>query len=217
MMGKTHTIAGACFGALGLIVAHQTDPILAASALACSTAGGLMPDIDHPQASLARRNLFFGSISRLCAKVSRHRRFWHTPIAIVAMAAGFFLILSFLNVTVLEWCLNLMGSFAGLEIPRISVGKIGILTLFFFFGELSHLVADSFNPEGVPWLWPLFPLEKKFHVPLISVTTNTPMETMYRMFFTCMTVIFLYLWATKVVGFIPDFVPEIIAKMGGQA
>jgi inner membrane protein len=32
-------------------------------------------------------------------------------------------------------------------------------------GYLSHLVMDSFNPQGVPWLWPL---RKHFGLPLVK-------------------------------------------------
>ncbi|MGB9825895.1 MAG: metal-dependent hydrolase, partial [Desulfofundulus sp.] len=32
-------------------------------------------------------------------------------------------------------------------------------------GYLSHLVMDSLNPQGVPWLWPL---KRHFGLPLIQ-------------------------------------------------
>lgn len=41
----------------------------------------------------------------------------------------------------------------------------GYLVPLVLAGYLSHLVMDSFNPQGVPWLWPV---KKHFRLPLVK-------------------------------------------------
>ena len=40
-------------------------------------------------------------------------------------------------------------------------------------GAASHVLADMFNPDGVPLLWPI---PTKFRMPIIRITTGTPTE-----------------------------------------
>ena len=46
----------------------------------------------------------------------------------------------------------------------------------FLIGWFSHLVADSFNKKGVPWLFPLSSKKINF----MTVTTGTHQETVFR-------------------------------------
>jgi len=218
MMGKTHTACGAMFSAGALVLLHVTDPAQAIVGMAFGSIGSLVPDIDHPQATLARRNMLLGAISRACAGLSTHRRFWHTPVACAAITIGTWFLLQFLNGVLglpirngLQWC----GEHSHLKILQEAAdastgGLILTACVFLFIGMISHLFADSLNPEGVPWLWPLRPLEKKLHVPVISIKTNTGLESLYSGLFTLLALLFVYFYLTRTMGLVPDFLPDLL-------
>lgn len=220
MTGRTHTACGAMFAAGALVLFRVTDPAQAIVGMAFGSIGSLVPDIDHPQATLARRNMLLGAISRACASLSSHRRFWHTPVACAAITVGTWFLLQLIDGIVgtpLKNWTAALGDKAHLTIlsnmADTSAGGL-ILTacVFLFIGMISHLCADSLNPEGVPWLWPIRPLEKKLHVPIISITTGTAMETFYRDLFVVMTVTCLYIYLTKTTHLMPNFVPELLHR-----
>ena len=57
----------------------------------------------------------------------------------------------------------------------------------FWIGWVSHLVADSFNKRGVPWLYPLKNTKGKLtYYSVMSITTGTHEETIFKI---CATVV----------------------------
>lgn len=98
----------------------------------------LLPDLDMPNSKASR----YG-VNRLVAyplnKLFGHRGFIHSPL----LCAAITLLLYLLHCPMWLW-----------------VG--------FGLGFLSHLVLDTLNPSGIPWLWPC---KKRFHV--LGIKTNT--------------------------------------------
>jgi membrane-bound metal-dependent hydrolase YbcI (DUF457 family) len=199
MTGRTHMMFGLSCGAVGLLLIHQTNLFVGMAALTATTVGSLAPDIDCPPgrdsygASITHWPLM-GLVSRGMSKISSHRRFWHTPIAQFIFAFINFLILYGLCMLIVK-CFGYdtfsflypdnyeMQSFQYSDFILLFVIN---LTVFFLIGCFSHLIADTFNPQGVPWLFPLTKLSTKYHVPVISVRTSSVSEGIYRwiVFFT---------------------------------
>ena len=224
MMGTTHMACGGMFSAAALIAFQIKDPATALVGFSFGVLGSLVPDIDHPQATLARKNLLLGALSRICAAFSSHRRFWHTPVAWVAISVGMCALLMFLDGifgTIVRNLLISAGNESGLEFFNI-LGEANMrhyiiwACVFLLVGEISHGVADSFNPEGVPWLFPLRPLDKKYHVPVISVTTHTIFESLYSGIFTFLMIVLCYIYMTHTISVLPDFMPKLLGAMAGQ-
>lgn len=139
--------------------------------LAVGAVAGLLPDIDEPNAMLARgswvpRSLgplarFIGAVVSLPFKIAGifikgalgHRGGTHS----LAMSVMFTLIFA---------------------IPITALLGVGWDWLIWtiWFGFMSHLFADMLNPSGVPLAWPVLSKHKTFHVlpkPL-RIPTQTP-------------------------------------------
>ena len=195
MLGKTHSTFGVACALGALIVTKQTDPIMAGVAVASASVGALSPDLDHPQATLSQKNILFGILSRFLSGLSSHRRFWHTIPADLIFSAAYFAILMVLA--------NLvgMGLQTFMKVPDL-MPYIVYATVFFFIGALSHSVADAFNPEGSPLLFPIQPnLSKKISVPIISVTTGTIGEMAYMAAFSVAVFVLGFIYINNIIGF----------------
>lgn len=188
MMGYSHAISGA----LGwLLIAPPVSDLagyplpvgaVAAGALACAGAA-TVPDIDHPQATIAYT---FGPLSHGFAKIVKtlaggHRMGTHSLL--FAAGAGVVTELAVLS----GWkpaawiAMFLLSAFAirGLNLvpptrsgfmKTVSVIVLAavltwVLTLFpafpwlwlgpaVFAGCIIHCLGDSLTPQRVPWLWP---------------------------------------------------------------
>ena len=116
---------------------------------------------------------FCGLIMVIIEK-SKHRGFTHTTAALLLVAFP----LIFMLVT------GVM--FVGADIA-VS-GQIG-----FVLGWLSHMVADTFNRGGVPWLWPV--MKKRFKV--MRIKTGSGMEGKFTM--VC-TLLFILCYAAIITG-----------------
>lgn len=90
-------------------------------------ASSLLPDIESPDSFIGRKLPIISHGNKL---VFGHRQVFHSLIG----ALAFFLISLILV--------------KGFHLPINYAMAV-------FIGYLSHLVLDSFNPAGVPWLWPL--------------------------------------------------------------
>jgi membrane-bound metal-dependent hydrolase YbcI (DUF457 family) len=139
--------------------------------LAIGAVAGLLPDIDEPGAMLGRGSWvpkwaggllrFLGVIISLPFRlmgyvikgVLGHRGGTHS----LAMSFAFTLCFA-LPIT----------AFFGPEADWV------LWTIW--VGFLSHLIADSLNPSGVPWLWPLFGKRRCFHLlpKALRVPTQSP-------------------------------------------
>lgn len=147
-------------------------PLLAqAAALEIGCVSGLLPDLDEPNAMLARGGWLpraFGPIVRLLAMIVSlplrlfgyllkgtlgHRGGTHS----LAMAAAFTLFIG-IGITML------FGVTADWAIWAVLVGC------------LSHLVADMLNPSGVPLLWPMLPKDRTLHLlpSWLRIPTESP-------------------------------------------
>jgi len=123
-------------GALAaLYIAPRADPVTTLVAAAAGALAALLPDIDSPESFLGSRIPVLPSVVRMTVG---HRGPLHSLVC-----AGVVLLLA---------SMFLKSGYAHL-IPMIVAGY------------LSHLVMDSLNPQGVPWLWPM---RKHFGLPLVQ-------------------------------------------------
>lgn len=194
MTGKTHMMFGlGCAGTV-LCLTNQTNLWLGGLSLGSAAIGSIMPDIDCPSSNTSYGAMIthvpgFHLLSKLCGKVSSHRRFWHTIFAaiifmclfFVLVLGLFFLLAHFFGYNIYSWMYpsthELSSVFVASDYVFINCVD---MAFYFLFGFISHLIADSFNPQGVPWLFPFVPLSKKQHVPVISVRTASSKELIYR-------------------------------------
>lgn len=101
----------------------------------------LLPDLDHPH-SKASRSGPNRLISYPLNALFGHRGFIHSPL--------------------LWGCLTALLYFGGAPIW---------LWLGFGVGTFSHLLLDTLNPAGIPWL---YPYKKKFHI--VGIRTGSAGE-----------------------------------------
>lgn len=206
-MGRTHslmsaTLALACAAPLSEHLLHHSMPIATLFAFAGVTAGyGLLPDIDHPQATLART---LGPVTKAIAKVVHdlsggHRKGTHT-VWFAALMVGLATLLTDHFGKNAALPIAFIGFYLGLSILKLAPGHgtgkgefIYVLeaaaltwaTYHFIpdwywlpyavgFGVIGHILGDILTTEGVPIA---YPLAKKFvvKVPLLG-TTDGPRE-----------------------------------------
>jgi len=151
--------------AAGLLLAGQTDIKTAVLSAGVAGIAALLPDIDSPDSKIGR---LIPVIPRLFKTVAGHRGAMHSAIGAIAM---FILVALFLR-----W---------GTHVPRLHD--------LILMGCLSHLVMDSLNPQGVPWLWPY---GTHFGLPLVQ--TGSILEKLFIM--PAMLIICLSLGATFLRG-----------------
>lgn len=107
MMGPTHAASGLAAGAVGAIALGVTEPAAVASLSVLTAGAALLPDMDHPSATLART---FGPVSKAVSlatnatasaaatlvsvpadrrdgRVGGHRTLTHTVVGVAAAAA----------------------------------------------------------------------------------------------------------------------------------
>ena len=176
MMGKTHmAFSGGVCGLLWVAAAHPSSPVDAGLMVATTTFGGLLPDIDHPQATISRKNIIFGALSRLISAFpwGKHRRVVHTiPFCILFGIVGF-LLTRFVGQFVM---LGINEAPVDLNINGGEVTHIAILVgMGFLIGAFGHLLADMCNKEGVMLLWPV----SKKRISFLPITTSSPLETAF--------------------------------------
>lgn len=153
MTGKTHIAAGIITGELVALYARPM-PVETGIFIICAAAvGSLLPDIDHPQSTIARKNAFTKTLSESMAAVGKHRGFTHTTVFVALMT---FLLGLLLRGRVNAWAL---------------------ITMSFCAGQLSHLFMDTLNAKGIMWFWPISP--KALHI--MSIRTGSKVETAIRL------------------------------------
>ena len=170
MTGKTHLAAGISTGLAACLAIHTDNPILLTESVICASLGSLMPDIDCESACISRLGLMSRILSKICSKISSHRRFWHTPIAGLLFATTTMLLFMGIGKLGIPLVSNRINS-----IPNY------IPFIMFYLGYLSHLLLDNCNPQGVPWLWPISPISKKVRFKRIAVTTTSNKEVYYNL------------------------------------
>lgn len=111
------------------------------AAAAIGGAAALLPDLDMPN-SKASRSGFNRLIAYPLNALFGHRGFIHSPLLWLSLTLA-------------------------LVLCRLPIW----LWLGFLAGALSHLLLDTLNPTGIPWLWPW---KKKLH--LLGIKTNSTGE-----------------------------------------
>ena len=199
MLGRTHALSGAVAGAAaGLTLAHLTPAGVAVAAVL--TAGSaVLPDIDHPDATIARS---FGVLTRAFAWLVEHvsgghRHGTHSLVGIAAFSAAATaavryrhplpgeIALAVLLTLVLAAALRALrigGHAADLLALAGAAGVIwtgfGIATLGWAvaLGATTHIAGDALTDEGVPLLWPLSRKHIRFLPEPLAFTTGTRPE-----------------------------------------
>ncbi|EKD64737.1 MAG: TcpI [uncultured bacterium] len=138
MTGRTHDLAA--FTALTYTVATQPlqEMSLATAIVAFSAnmIGGLAPDIDQPTGALWNRVRGGKIASRFITPfLGGHRFISHSILGIFLFG---FVVGKFLEVS-----------------SSVLIVEMDVVWWAFMIGFVSHLVMDTFNKEGVPWLFPI--------------------------------------------------------------
>ncbi|MCL6559343.1 MAG: metal-dependent hydrolase [Firmicutes bacterium] len=171
MLWRTHFLAGA---AAGLLAGHADAKAAAVSAGIAGIAA-LLPDIDSPRSKLGR---MITPVSWSIKELAGHRGILHS-----LLGAG---VVTLLMSSALWLWYTHTHVFAQMLFPRWY--DYGHLVLLIAAGYLSHLVMDSLNPQGVPWLWPY---RKHFGLPLAQ--TGSVIENLVVL--PCVFLLFVWLAA----------------------
>lgn len=139
MQYKTHQIGGICAGIIAAVsmVPEPYTPVAVGtmSVIVLSSAvGSVLPDIDEPN-SIAGRKVWL--IAKIIKKVFGHRMITHTPVFVLALAVGFYMI----------------GQNYVIQTEYFDWYYFAVMG--FLVGYISHFVMDSLNPTGIMYLWPL--------------------------------------------------------------
>ena len=147
----THSIGGVGAGLLVLsITGYGSNEIAQAAIMSGAVLGSLFPDIDHKQSYISHK----APVASLAVSTAfKHRGFLHSPVFI--LLAGILLT---------------AGSRTMLSGSQLQLANQVITG--FIPGMLSHIILDSFNKQGIPWLWPY---KKRFR--LLTIRTDSLMET----------------------------------------
>ncbi|ACX51854.1 membrane-bound metal-dependent hydrolase [Ammonifex degensii KC4] len=122
--------------ALGIALSSGRAPEALALSALVAGAAALLPDLDDPRSFIGRKARPVSAGLRLLAG---HRGAMHSLLAALAVSA-------------------VLGS--------LLRGLVPGAFLLVLAGYLSHLLLDTLNPAGVPWLWPL---KVRVGVPLVGV------------------------------------------------
>lgn len=160
MTARTHDLAA--FTTLTIYIATQPVPHMsiatAVTAFGANMIGGLLPDIDDATSDFWDTVRFGTVVSKVMNPlIGNHRRLTHS---LVGMAVVGYLLFLLLNAA-----------------RNVLIVDMNIVWWSAMLGYVSHLIADSFTKEGVPWLLPI-PIRMGFP-PLRSlrITTGKFMET----------------------------------------
>lgn len=180
MLGRSHVALGAA-GFLGVVapvslsLGHPMSPGELAAGTVVAAGASLLPDLDHPQATISRS---LGPVSwvasRLISAISGgHRNGTHSLLALGLVGAGAHLLVlsgSLIGAyAVIALCcalvLRLFGGMSELMgIACALAGAAGVLALSSSLGWLTvavaggyalHIIGDMLTREGVPLAWPL--------------------------------------------------------------
>jgi inner membrane protein len=138
MTGRTHdlsalTLLGVIFLWLPNIQMSVATLIVAVMA---ATIGGLAPDLDQSSNELWHRVPGESLLGKLVAPLlGGHRMISHSIIGLILTGIGLKLLLSAIN--------------------QVLLVDMNIVWGAFMTGMVSHLIADTFTKEGVPWLFPI--------------------------------------------------------------
>jgi inner membrane protein len=138
MTGRTHDLIA--FTSLVAVVASQAPPHVSLAtllvAIGANQIGGIFPDIDQPTAHLWHEIPAGSFIGRIITPfLGGHRFISHSLVGLILVGYGLVFLLAWIHTVLLV--------------------DMNIVWNAFMIGYLSHLIADTFTIEGVPWLFPL--------------------------------------------------------------
>lgn len=194
MTWKTHLAGGLQAGLLFTAVTGHTGT-LAFTEIGIAMLGSVLPDIDHPSSKISRTDLGLRLVSSGISKVTKHRRGTHT-IWCSALFAAILLLLFYLIPTaqtpvllaiaigiVADLAHIRIGTFLGIaalfilpmfpDIPMLTISRDNALlyAAALFAGCISHLIYDTFNPQGIMWLHPVS--KKRFSIANIQTESKS--------------------------------------------
>ncbi len=170
MNGSSHVVFGVAGAVAADTIFHLSGPAIFGGSTAVSGAlvaqkaifygfaalGALTPDIDNARSTLGKR---LGILSKGIQHFAGHRRFFHSIIGLVVVAAiiygaqrGIGLAL---ERTGADSATRHLGDALTGVVPGFNVAQgLGVAFVGLLVGYFLHLVADSLTTGGVPWLWP---------------------------------------------------------------
>ena len=199
MMGRTHALSGLVTGvAIGQFVWHL-NPAHVAVGAAVTAGAAVLPDIDHPDASVAES---FGFVTKsfawLIGHVSGgHRHGTHSLVGIAAFTGAAYAARHYLYTPAGKIGLGLLLVLvlaSGLRALKIGGhfgdllaigGAVAMLRTGFGVyevpwaiaaGTATHLVGDMLTNEGVPIFWPLTRAHFRLLPEPLAFTTGTRPE-----------------------------------------
>lgn len=173
MTGKTHSLVGITFATGHALATQETNMAMYAVGASTAMFASLLPDIDHENARISRSSLLMSALSGIVCTVTTHRGITHSLVACVGSSVAWGMLMALLGQGVIPPISNALYSVIGV---RLEVGAYLLLTtVYFFLGYLSHLVADSFNKQGVRYLQPFS--DKR--VSILPITTSSPFEWIF--------------------------------------
>lgn len=146
MTAKTHMIVGVLCGAAYATATRELDLAVIAAGVSSSVVGSLVPDIDHHSSKISQKNIATTTVSKIVSALTSHRGIVHSLWFCIFASVAF----RFLS--------GVVDDMLTLDISRF----IEPCTIYFFIGCVSHLIADTFNRQGINWLPPI--TRKKFRV-----------------------------------------------------
>lgn len=180
MTYRSHRIGGACAGALGigLIMGIPKTPEEFGFAITLTGAallGSLLPDIDHPNSKVSRRNPILAALVNLFLVIGKTITqmilllcFWMSKKRKEQILKGFEHRGIFHTL--------LMGALVWLLLGLIP-GTFGVVIQWgITLGYLSHLLMDMLTVSGVKLLYPI--ITHSFHYPIIRLHTNNQLHEM---------------------------------------
>ena len=149
----THSIGGVGVGLLALSAAgYGLNAAAQTAIMSGAIAGALFPDIDHQRSYISHK---VPAASFVASTLFRHRGFLHSPVFILLAAilftAGSRAMLSGSQLLTINWFIT-----------------------GFIPGMISHIILDTFNKQGIPWLWPY---KKRFR--LLTIRTDSITEAAF--------------------------------------
>lgn len=134
MLGRTHAVAGAFFGALAGHLAGEPAAGAALGALA-----GLLPDVDHPGSTAGK---WLRPVAVVLEAVAGHRTVTHTVWFVAAVAVGLTLLAGVAK--------GLLAGYLPWACPPAWLAFLAAL-----LGGLSHLALDAVTRTGIEPFAPL--------------------------------------------------------------
>jgi inner membrane protein len=126
-MGRSHFLTGVISGA-AVANAADLDPGKSVAFIAITSVCSLLPDLDHPGSTLARKLWIPGrAVASIIEHVFGHRQITHSVLGLGLLCAG----LAF--------------------VPHLPAHCYWAVIL----GCVTHIVGDMLTVSGVPLLWPV--------------------------------------------------------------